>query len=132
AAELLPPPQVNLTSPPVENPVWNGWDVFVIAGLTLTTLFFVQILIAMGARRFVFPHASWLEVAQKPALALLSQLLAYVVVGLYMILLVGGKYHLQFWTAIRWNWPRSAWPWLGSGVMLFFGLSLLGHLLPMP
>src|SRR4029077_6694049 len=36
------------------------------------------------------------------------------------------------WTAIRWNWPRSAWPWLGSGVMLFFGLSLLGHLLPMP
>ncbi len=91
-----------------ENPVWSGWDVLQIAGLTLFTLFIAQLLIVLGARRFAFPHASFMEVAQKPSLALLSELLTYVAVALYMILLVEGKYHARFWQAIRWNWPGIA------------------------
>ncbi len=124
-----------LPSPPPkagENPVWNGWDVLQIAGLTALTLFLAQFLIVLGARHFAFPHQSWIEVAQKPSLALLSELLTYVAVALYMILLVEGKYQVRFGLAIRWNWPGIAGvSFLGIGVLML-GLDLLGRFLPMP
>ena len=133
--ESFPPP----ATPPIaaipystENPVWNGWDVLAIAGLTLITLFFVQLLIVFGARHYAFPRESWLQVAQKPSLALLSELLTYVAVALFMILLVEGKYHARFWPAIRWNWPgTAAISLLGLGVLMI-GLDLLGRFFPMP
>ena len=135
AVEPLPPPNIQPIAPlpaPAENPVWSGWDVLVIAGLTLVTLFFVQLFTVLGARHFAFPHASWMEVAQKPALALLAELLTYVAVALYMILLVEGKYHTRFWQAIRWNWPGMAGvSFAGIGVLML-GLDLLGRFLPMP
>ena len=123
-------------TPPIpkagENPVWSGWDVLLIAGLTLGTLFIVQLVMVLAARRFAYPHESWLEVAQKPVLALLSELLTYVAVALYMILLVEGKYRARFWQAIRWSWPGIAGVWmLGLGVLMI-ALDLLGKFLPMP
>lgn len=135
ADDPLPPPVfASAPVPPqsAENPVWSGWDVLVIAGLILVTLFFVQLFTVLGARHFAFPHASWMEVAQKPSLALLSELLTYVAVALYMILLVEGKYHARFWQAIRWNWPGIAGvTFLGIGVLML-GLLLLDRVLPMP
>ncbi len=126
---FLPPPRVPRAG---ENPVWSGWDVLLIAGLTLLTLFLAQLLIVLGARRFVYPHESWLDVAQKPALALLSELLTYLVVALYMILLVEGKYRTRFWQAIRWNWPGLIGvSMVGIGVLML-GLDILGRFLPMP
>ena len=126
---LLPAPSAPKAD---ENPVWSGWDVLLIAGLTLLTLFIVQLLIVLGAHRFAYPRESWLDVAQKPALALLSQLVTYVVVALYMILLVVGKYHARFWNAIRWNWPGIAGvSMLGLGVLML-GFDFLGRFLPMP
>ena len=115
-----------------EDPVWSGWDVLVIAALTLFTLFVSQLLIVLGARRFVYPHESFLNVAQKPALALLSELLTYIVIALYMILLVEGKYHARFGQAIRWNWPGiGAVSFLGVGVLML-AFDILGRFLPMP
>ena len=115
-----------------ENPVWSGWDVLVIAVLILGTLFFVQLFIILGARHFAFPHASWMEVAQKPSLALLSQLLTYGAVALYMILLVEGKYHARFWQAIRWNWPAGlGLRFVGAGVLMI-SFAQLERFLPMP
>jgi uncharacterized protein len=116
-----------------ESPVWSGWDVLQIAGLTLLlTLFIVPLVVVFGARMFAYPHLSWLDVARKPALALLSQLLAYIVVVLYMILLVQGKYRARFWQAIRWNWPGIAGvSFLGVGVLML-GFDLLARFLPMP
>jgi membrane protease YdiL (CAAX protease family) len=132
---VLPPPEsqpIPAAPPPAENPVWTGWDVLQIAGLTLFTLFIAQILIVLGARHYAFPHETWMEVAQKPSLALLSELLTYVVVALYMILLVEGKYRARFWQAIRWNWPGIAGvSFIGIGVLML-GLDLLGRFLPMP
>jgi uncharacterized protein len=133
--EPFPPPQPQPT--PVvpkagENPVWSGWDVLQIAGLTLATLFIAQLLIVLGARRFVYPHESWMEVAQKPVLALFAELLTYVAVALYMILLVEGKYHTRFWQAIRWNWPGIAGLSLVGVGVLMLGFDLLGRFLPMP
>jgi membrane protease YdiL (CAAX protease family) len=125
-APVSPAPKAN------ENPVWSGWDVLQIAGLTLATLFVLQLLIVLAARRYAFPHASWADVAQKPSLALLSELLTYLAVAVYMILLVEGKYRARFWPAIRWNWPGLAgFGLLGLGVLML-GLDVLGRFLPMP
>jgi membrane protease YdiL (CAAX protease family) len=135
ALDPIPPPQF-LPVPPApkagEDPAWSGWDVLLIAGLTLLTLFIMQLLIVLGARRFVYVHESWLDVAQKPVLTLLSELLTYVVIALYMILLVEGKYRARFWQAIRWNWPGLAGvSMLGIGVLML-GFDILGRFLPMP
>ena len=129
----MPPALVPTPAPKAgENPVWSGWDVLLIAGLTLLTLFFSQLLIVLGARHFIFPRESWLDVAQKPSLALLSELLTYAVVALYMILLIEGKYRTRFWQAIRWNWPGMLGvSMLGLGVLML-SLDLLGRYLPMP
>jgi CAAX protease family protein len=116
----------------VENPVWNGWDVVQIAGLALLSVFVLQVAILFGARRFVYPHSALRDLAQKPVLAILAQLLAYIVVAIFMVLLVEGKYHVRFWQAIRWNWPTNkSFMLLGLGV-LTVSLDLLSHFLPMP
>ncbi|MFZ1010284.1 MAG: type II CAAX endopeptidase family protein [Candidatus Sulfotelmatobacter sp.] len=135
AADPFSPPALSPIPPATkanENPVWNGWDVLQIAALTLATLFILQLLTVLAARRFAFPHASWADVAQKPSLALLSELITYLVVAVYMILLVEGKYRARFWPAIRWNWPGMAgFSLLGLGVLML-GLDVLGRFLPMP
>jgi membrane protease YdiL (CAAX protease family) len=134
-ADIFPAPQF-LPTPPApragENPIWSGWDVLLIAVLTLGTLILVQLLIVLGAQRLVYPHETWFDVAQKPVLALLSQLLTYAGVALYMILLVQGKYHTSFWPGIRWNWPGiAAVSLLGLGVLML-GFDFLAKFLPMP
>ncbi|MGB7600727.1 MAG: type II CAAX endopeptidase family protein [Candidatus Sulfotelmatobacter sp.] len=115
-----------------ENPAWSGWDVLIIAVLTLGILFTVQLVTVVVARHFAYPHRSWIEVAQKPVLALLAEFVAYMVVALYMILLLEGKYHTSFWTAIRWNWPGLAGLSLVGVGVLMLGFDALGRFLPMP
>jgi membrane protease YdiL (CAAX protease family) len=115
-----------------ENPVWSGWDVLVIAILTLGILFVVQLVTVLAARQFAYPHRSWIEVAQKPVLALLAELVAYIAVALYMFLLVEGKYHARFWQAIRWNWPGVAGLSIFAVGVLMLGFDALGRFLPMP
>jgi len=126
AAPPAPIPKAN------ENPIWTGWDVLLIAALTLGVLFLVQLAVVFAARRFTYPHQSWVDVAQKPVLALVSELIAYVVIAIYMILLLEVKYRTRFWPAIRWNWPGLAGVnLLGIGVLML-GFDLLGRFLPMP
>lgn len=115
-----------------EDPVWSGWDVLVIAAATLGILFLVQLIVVLAARHFAYPHISFGDVAQKPLLALISELLAYLVVAIYMALLIEVKYHTRFWPAMRWNWPGiGGIRFLGIGVLML-GLDLLGRFLPMP
>ena len=129
-------PPIESTLPPApragENPVWSGWAVLLIAALTLATIFLIQLILILVGLRFVYRHENWVDVAQKPVLALLSELLAYGVVAVYMILLVEGKYHTRFWAAIRWNWPGLAGLSLVGVGVLMLGLDFLGRFLPMP
>jgi membrane protease YdiL (CAAX protease family) len=126
------PPPAYLAPQAGENPVWSGWDVLVITILTLGVIFLAQVLIVVVAHRLVYPHESWIEVAQKPALALLSEFLAYIPVLLYMYLLIEGKYRTRFWSAIRWKWPgKAALSLLGIGVLMI-AFDALGRFLPMP
>jgi len=123
---------VSTAPPPVEDPIWTGWDVLVIALLTLVLSFFiVPLLVVLAALVVAYPHENWLEVARKPALALLSEFLSYVVVAVYMIMLVEGKYRQRFWRAIQWNWGSARWWMLGVG-MLTVLIDVLGRFLPMP
>jgi uncharacterized protein len=131
----FPPPAPQPTPPAPkadENPVWSLWDVLLIAGLTLLMLVITQLIIAPGVLRFAYPRASWMDVAQKPVSALLAQLLTYIVVALYMILLVEGKYRTRFWPAVRWNWPGTAGVSLVGLGVLMLGFDFLGRFLPMP
>lgn len=130
SAASIPP--IPTAPPPVENPVWNGWDVLLIAGLTLVTMVIFQIAVLLIAHWLWFPRESVLDVSKKPILLIASQFLIYIPVALCMVALVEGKYHVPFWRAIRWNWPRPAWRLLALGAAMFFVLGLLQSLLPMP
>ncbi len=116
----------------MENPVWSGWDVVLIAVLTILTTLVLQVGVLLAAHWYVYPRATIQELTQKPILLLLSQLLIYLAVAACMIVMVEGKYHVQFWQAIRWDWPRSEWKLLGIGALMLFALSGLQYLLPMP
>jgi uncharacterized protein len=115
-----------------ENPIWSGWDVLLIAVLTLGILFMAQLAVIFGAHRFVYPRQSWGDIAQKPSLALIAELIGYAVIGLYMILLIEVKYRSRFWSSIRWNWPGAAGIGLVGIGVLMLGFDLLGRFLPMP
>jgi membrane protease YdiL (CAAX protease family) len=129
AVNVAPAP---IAPPPVENPLWSGWDVLLIAGLTFVSMLALQLLVIFGALWFVYPHSNLAEVSQKPILLLVSQFLIYAVVAAGMVMLVEGKYHVPFWQSIRWNWPRSQWKLLALGAVMLFTLGLMQSLLPMP
>jgi membrane protease YdiL (CAAX protease family) len=122
--------------PPVENPVWSGWDVLGIFGMAVASIFVLQIGLVLAYEWLRYPHATFFQVAQKvseqPLLVILLQVLIYIPVAAFMFLLVEGKYHARFWQAIGWNWPRSQWKLLGLGAVMLIVLNLLGNLLPMP
>jgi membrane protease YdiL (CAAX protease family) len=114
------------------DPVWSGWDVLLIALLTIVTLIITELVTVIGAWVLIYPHSHFADLVQKPALDLIGEILGYIAVACYMVLLVEGKYHTPFWKAIRWNWSTRAAPkLLGIGV-LTVGLDLLGRYLPMP
>ena len=118
--------------PPIENPIWNGWDVLLIAGLTFVAMLVLQLLVIFGAIWLVYPHSNLATVAQKPILLLVSQFLIYAAVAACMVMLGEGKYHVAFWQAIRWNWPQSVWKLLLLGGLTLIVLGMLQSLLPMP
>lgn len=80
-------------------------------------------------------HLMWPDVSlnnMAPLIAMAAQFVAYLVVALFMVMLVEGKYHVRFWQAIRWNWPRAGWRMLALGVFLLLSINLIAHFLPMP
>lgn len=112
--------------------MWSGWDVLLLAFLTLITLFVVEVVTVVGAWVLVYPHSNFGDLAQKPLLALIGQYLAYIAVAAYMVMLVQGKYHAPFWEAIRWNWRgNESLRFLGIGVLTVL-LDIVSRYLPMP
>jgi membrane protease YdiL (CAAX protease family) len=115
--------------PPPRDPVWSGWDVFVIALLAVLSIPVFGVVLVVGMH-FATPHINLNDVAA--TVAVLAQLLGYIVVAIYMVMLLEGKYGTRFWKAIRWNWPSSIWKSVGLGVVLLLSLNVLAHFLPMP
>jgi membrane protease YdiL (CAAX protease family) len=118
--------------PPVENPVWDGWDVLLIAGLTVVTMVVLQLVVLLAAHRLWYPQESMADVSKKSILLIASQFLLYIPLAACMVALVEGKYRVRFWQAIQWKWPRAEWRLLALGAVTFFVLGLLQSMLPMP
>jgi membrane protease YdiL (CAAX protease family) len=122
--------------PPVENPVWSGWDVLLIFALTVVSVLVLQLQFVLVDQWLHHPHLTFADalqnVSEQPILLIILQFLLYIPVALFMFFLVEGKYHVPFWQAIRWEWPRSEWKLLALGVGTFITLGLLQSLLPMP
>ena len=135
-ANLAPSADPLSEPPPIENPVWSGWDVLLIAALTVVVMAVTQLGLAKAAQLLWYPRENLLEAAQRalqiPAVIIASQFLVYIPVALLMVALVEGKYHVPFWPSIRWNWPRSYWKFLALGGAALLALGTLERFLPMP
>lgn len=130
--EATPVASTPLGPVPIENPAWNGWDVLAVVGLTVATIFISQLAILLGAHFILYPRIPLADLAQKPLLLLVSQFIIDGAVAVFLFLLVEGKYHVRFWSAIRWNWPSQEWKLFGVGVVMLLLLSMLESVLPMP
>jgi hypothetical protein len=134
--EILPPgaPAPPPPLPPAgENPPWSGWDVLGIALVTIAAVMFFIILFTVAAQRLLFPEQAVLEVAKlHPVIVVGAQVIAYLIVLIFMFVIVRFARHAHFWGSLRWNWPRNWWSYLLGGVLLSFGLQLFAHLLPIP
>ncbi|HEY1801137.1 MAG TPA: type II CAAX endopeptidase family protein [Terriglobales bacterium] len=113
---------------PVENPVWSGWVVLLIAALTFLLPSVFLLAAVLVTRKYFHPVATF-----TPVLALVSEFAGYVAVLCFMVMFIEGQYHVSFFRAIGWNWPRGRWLGLaGIGVVLLIGIQGIGHFLPIP
>ena len=130
---VVTPADIANVSPPVRDPVWDGWDVFVLVVLTLASMFVTLLAVLFAAHQWFYRGLPVGELAKMPLLVVGSQALAYVLVLGYMIAMVKvQKRQSSFFTAIHWNWPSAAGLYLFAGFGLSFGLQLFAHLLPIP
>jgi membrane protease YdiL (CAAX protease family) len=127
-------PEISLAQipPPIEDPVWSGWDVFWIAMVTIFSVVFFIFVTTFAAQKIFYPRLGIMDVAKFPLVTVAAQLFAYLVVLIFMISVVEGQHGRRFWDAIQWNWPRNPWIFLASGLVLSIGLQGVAHFLPMP
>jgi membrane protease YdiL (CAAX protease family) len=127
-AEVLPPER------PDKFPPWSGWDVIAVLCFTLAAVFLFSS-VALGVAHVLTSkrHVSVGELATNPIVVIGSQLAAYPVVIVFMIMLVRSKSGERFWSAIRWNWLGSAtFGFYLSGVLFAFVVEFASHWLPIP
>ena len=131
--DLLPVQEpAPLTVVPSENPDWSGWDVLQIVALTMVSVFVSLSLVGVAAHRLLYPKVPILEVMVYPLVAVLGQVLAYLLVLGFMVSIVKRVPTRDFWQAIQWNWPRNWSNYVLAGVALSFGLQGIAHFLPIP
>lgn len=117
---------------PEEDPVWNGWDVLLIAAITLFSIFVFVFATTFGAKKLFYPKLPLMDVGKFPLVTVVAQLFAYVVVFAFMVWLVRVHYHRRFFAEVRWKWPEGWWLYLGLGVALSISLQAVASFLPMP
>jgi CAAX protease family protein len=121
---LTPPPestQPGAPGPPepIENPPWNGWDALRIGLMMFVVPYLLIPVVVLAAQKLLYRNMSFMDVAHKPWIALVTQFAWYVAIAFYMVIFVEGTYRQRFWNAIRWDWPRQSWGLLVTlGVLL--------------
>lgn len=134
--DSLSPPEVRsalpIPSAPPRDPIWTGMDVFRLLLMGVMILFasiFSMLLVVPGTSF----RARALRLSASPALLILAQMLAYVLLLGYMVILVKKERRSpRFWKAVRWNWPRTIWPYFVIGLFLQVALLGLERVLPLP
>jgi len=112
--------------------MWSGWDVLLVAGLGFLATVVLQLAVLLGARLWFYPHADMAFVARQAIVLLVSQILVFLAIAAFMVMVIVSRYHMPFWSAIRWNWPRPEWKMLAVGAVMFVALGFLESILPMP
>jgi uncharacterized protein len=140
-AESEPIPTLPLTAevpplPPMREvfPPWSGWDVAVVLGFTLAAVFLFST-VALGVAHLLTreQHLSWNDLASNPLVIIGSQVAAYPVVIVFMIVMVGTKSGEPFRRAIRWNWPgAAATGFVLGGIGFAFAVEFASRWLPIP
>jgi len=133
------PPSLNesptpATPAPAEGLAWSGWDVLQIAVLTIVSILVLAMLVGFAAQRLLYPHAAYMDVLKYPVVAVVAQLLAYVLVFAFMVLVIKRAPERRFWECIQWNWPgwATGGTFLACGTTMYFALLGVGQLLPIP
>ena len=125
----VPPPKLK---PKSEDPPWTGWDVLLIIGATLGASFVLGTAVIGMAKLLLYKSLSLADLARMPELALLAELLTYLVVFVVMYRVVEVRTR-EFWRPLRWNWQERSWgAFLLGGAALYFVLAGIGQLLPIP
>lgn len=128
----VPEPALPMRAPS-EDPVWSGWDVLQIALLTIGSIVVFALAVALVAQRSFFRDTPFVDVVKFPMVSVVAQILAYIVVLAFMVLVVKRAPERLFWRSIRWNWPGSKWGlFVICGTTVYFALLGLGQLLPIP
>ncbi len=132
--ELLPPAlsPIPPAPEPIENPVWSGWDVLALIGVAFLSIVAAMIGVSAAAHRYLYPKVPWRVVVTYPALSVVAQIVAYMIVLGFMYLVVKRGHAASFGQAIRWNWPRNWTLYLFGGLALALAVQLLERLLPVP
>lgn len=74
-----------------------------------------------------------LRLSAAPELLILAQMLSYVLLLGYMVILVKKERRSpHFWKAVHWNWPKTIWPYFVTGFFLQIALLGLERVLPLP
>jgi len=112
-------------------PVWNGWDVAMIAIVVVLGIFVFGSLLGVGGKILGYQVAGNVTVTLRVILT--AQVLAYCVALWFMRHLIVGHYHSQWNPAVHWNWPSANWfTWIAAGILLAIGVQLISMLLPVP
>ena len=125
----VPQPQPEPVFPP-----WTIWDIAVVPGAAVLSIFLCRaIAIAIAHRLPAYHGKSLTALAQEPFLIITSQIASYPLVIALMASIVRRRSGQPFLKAIHWNWPgRSGlWFYLG-GIVLAFTIEGLAHFLPIP
>lgn len=121
-----------ILTPPTENPRWSGWAVLGLAAATLIAVVLSLILVSLAAHHYFYRGIPWPVVVTYPALTLLAQSVAYLLILALMYTVATHDSQETFCLAIRWNWPRNWAVFLMVGMLLAFGVPLLERFLPVP
>jgi uncharacterized protein len=120
-------------APEPRDPAWSGLDVVRLVFLALISLFVGVGVVLLVAHLWIAPQSSIAALGRSPIITVASQAVAYFLILAYMYVLVTRERgRPDFFSAIHWNWPRNAVPYIVIGLVLSVALQLLAHLLPMP
>src|SRR5215475_5533279 len=102
-----PPPEAR---PLPENPPFGGVEVLQIGLLMFVVPLLLAPFLVVLAQRYLYPQLSLTAVATKPWILLVPQFAWFGVIALYLIDYTKSRFDQTLWQAVRWNWPKQAWP----------------------
>lgn len=117
------------------DPVWTGWDVLLLAFMTVAAIVVLSVIgVAVASRATMFHGLSPVELAREPRLIVPVQVGAYLIVlGLMTLIVRRGASDRRFWRDVHWDFPHANWVgFLLGGVALAVAIQMSSALLPIP